>query len=286
MTATEKVHCPICDCDTATVVRQSADIVVCSNCGITYLRTRPSVNELENYYQTYASNPGSHMRLPDTIQLALGSGLRREWLLSEILMHIGQPSGKRILDVGCGWGAFLSAARDRRMHVEGVEICKQMSDYANTRLNIKVQNCQVEEARLDQRSFDVVSLIHSLEHLPNQRTALGLFHDLLKDEGFVCGIVPNFNSYCSNALRDKWPWLDANVHYTHYTPETLSKTLWLFGFNVHKLYTASGDFYPDLLRQTVSAGHKGISGDALSRKIKEIEARDEGEEIRFVAQRI
>jgi hypothetical protein len=62
------------------------------------------------------------------------------------------------------------------------------------------------------------------------------------------------------------------VHYIHFTPTTLRKALWDFGFNVVKMYTAAGDYKASLLP------HPGI--------LKKIEEQMHGEELRFFAVKI
>lgn len=285
MNATERVNCPVCSSDKAHIARTAADIVTCDECEVTYLRTRPSVQELELWYQRYHSNPGSHMALPGTKEQIQSSGLRRDGFLGEVIEHAG--AGGRLLDIGGGWGAFALNARDKGYQVEIVEICKPMAEFATSQLGIKSQSKQIEQCEFTP-GFKVVTLIHTLEHLPNQATALNLLHDLIEPDGWLCGIVPNFNSFCSKQMMDRWPWLDANFHYTHYTKQTLIKALWMFGFTVVTAYTVPGDFYPVILAQQVSRIKPdiGMSEIELRSRIEALSACDEGEELRWFAKRL
>lgn len=281
------VRCPGCESDRATRVRKSADIVKCDGCGLVFLRTRPKVEDLEKFYQTYASNPGSHMRLPLTIEEAKQSGLRRQYFLNEIMEFTGPRRG-RILDVGSGWGAFLHAAKDQGFEPTGVEICRQMADYASSTLGIKTYSQQLETCPFEPNQFRVVSMLHVFEHLPNQRNALNFIHRILEPEGFFCGIVPNFGSYASKAMGDEWPWLDSNWHYSHMDPETLPSFLHSGGFNVLRIYTKTGDFDRHLLMRQVEKRYRTSSTPIKEAEamIESLEKKGEGEELRWVAQRI
>ncbi len=268
---TERVNCPICKADSAVQVRSAADIVKCVFCSTVYLRTRPTVNELEKHYQMYADNPGSHMRLPDSIALAKQSGLRRDYFMNELLTFVGDKR-EFILDIGCGWGAFLDNALDKGFKPVGVEICNTMACYSILLLHIHVHRKQLEDCNLSPESFQVVTAIHSLEHLPVQYRALQYIHGILEPGGLFCGIVPNFDSYSSSLLKDGWPWLDPSMHYVHFTIASLRSALERFGFEVVRLYTATGDFDPKI-----------IPNVSTPEEIKVLEATEQGEEIRFFA---
>lgn len=274
----ERVNCPICQADSGTPCRPTAaDIVKCDLCETVYLRTRPNIEELERHYQNYADNPGSHMKLPDTIEAAKQSGLRREYFMEQILREVRDGLGDEhgwFLDIGCGWGAFLDNARDKGFKPVGVEICRRMSDYANQTLGISVSPLQLEKLPLQADAYSVVSLIHSLEHLPNQRDALEFIHRILKPKGLLCGIVPNFGSFCSQRMLNYWPWLDPSMHYVHFTPVTLAAALTRFSFEPLAIYTKTGDFDPAIIKKY------------FDRDISELEIRGEGEEIRFFAIKI
>ena len=267
----EVVACPVCKEKQATQVRTSGDIVKCSGCDLVYLRTRPIVAELEKHYQAYASTPGSHMALPKTIEQIKTTPLRRNNIMSDILAFTGNTR-RGFMDIGSGWGAFLLNAREHGFAVAGVEICKEMADFAMNVLGIWTVSKQLEEGVYGLETVQVMSLLHSLEHLPNQSTALGYIHKLLEPGGIICGIVPNFDSWASNNHREKWDWLDPVVHYVHFTPTTLQKTLWQFGFHTLKMYTATEDYNRNVLPVAAS--------------LQRIEEEGHGEEIRFFAQKL
>jgi SAM-dependent methyltransferase len=271
MNYTERIPCPVCKSSEAKTARTSRDIVQCDSCGIVYLRTRPPVKELEAWYQRYASNPGSHMKCPETFDQVRTTPLRRNDLMSDLLGFVG-PERRQFIDCGSGWGAFLHNAREHDFAVTGIEICREMADFATSMLGIYTHRCQLEETDLLSDGTQVVSLCHSLEHLPDTASALGYIHRILEPNGIICGIVPNFAGWGSITMREKWPWIDADYHYTHYSPETLKTTLWRFGFNTLKMYTTTGDFDRKLLP----------TGASLAR----LEADGKGEEIHWIAQKL
>jgi 2-polyprenyl-3-methyl-5-hydroxy-6-metoxy-1,4-benzoquinol methylase len=282
---TERVKCPLCGSEKCLPERVAADICKCDRCSAVYLRTRPTVAELEKFYQNYASNPGSHMKLPTEIDHLRTSPLRRDAFLNEVTAHTGAER-RRLLDIGSGWGAFLFNAREKGFEVRGIEICKQMADFANMVLGIQTYITQLEGIVFAPEHLQVVTMLHSFEHLPNQRFALNFIHRVLEPSGLLFGIMPNFASFCSKAMRDAWPWLDPNFHYAHLTPDVLAKLLWSCGFNTLKMWTATGDFDRAILQRQLKIKLPRMQDSEVTRTIEQLEKNNEGEELRWVARKI
>jgi SAM-dependent methyltransferase len=278
---TERIACPFCDVVEAVSVRTAGDIVRCDRCSTVYLRTRNNAAARHRTYQRYADE-GSHMACPADPAGVKSSGLRRPYLLDE-LMRLGVTIG-RYLDVGCGWGALLDEARDRGFAVQGVELTKRSAAYACLRLQIPVVNGDFDTVHPPEGVFSVVSMVHVLEHLAAPKAALERIHGLLRPGGVYFGIVPNFASLCSRTEGDNWLWLDPHYHYVHYTPDTLRRHLEEAGFTIERIYTATGDYgrAPVLAAARAAYPGEGLDDDAL---IQRIEREMQGEEIRFFARR-
>ncbi|MEO5592917.1 MAG: methyltransferase domain-containing protein [Chitinophagaceae bacterium] len=276
---TEKINCLFCNSNNATLISKRADIVTCSGCGITYLRTRPTQEKMYQIYQGYA-NDTSHMRPPDTKEDGKNAGLRRKYLIDEIT-GIGNRQGVW-LDVGCGWGALLDEVRSRGYTPKGIEITRNCQDFATSQLQIPVSNAQFTDAKIDAGSCAVVSMVHVLEHLPYPKQALDKVYNILEPGGMFCGIVPNIESICSEYLKDDWVWLDPQHHYVHYSPRTLTEVLKKAGFTVIRMYTSVGDYDYNAVVDCIRNNMPGISTpDMVKELIPQLEASGKGEEIRF-----
>ncbi len=279
----EKVGCRICGSQKGAPVRTRADIVQCTDCGTVYLRTRLTKDAMRRLYQSYADG-GSHMALPKDVAEAERSGLARDYFLKEILEFT--EAGGRFLDVGCGWGAFLLNARKKGFAPQGIELTRKCVQYANERLQIPVVDTQLIETDLPKTSLRVVTMNHVLEHLPEPRAALVKVWESLEAGGMFCGIVPNFASACSTTLGDHWYWLDPQYHYTHFTPATLRKLLESAGFQVERIYTATGDYGAENVQKAcATADPKLADTQYFQQELKRIEREGRGEEIRFFARK-
>jgi len=270
----DRIACPFCASLDAVPFRSAADIVQCRGCQTVYLRTRMKTEAMEKLYQSYADD-GSHLALPATVADATASPWKRDYFLQEILT-VNSTRGP-LLDVGCGWGAFLLGAKENGFAPYGIEITRKAVRYANEQLQIPVVNTQFLDTALVPNSVQVLTMNHVLEHLPQPRQALTKAFEILRPDGLFCGIVPNIDSFCSRRQGDQWYWLDPNYHYVHYSPATLRAHLEAAGFQVERIYTARGDYDPALIRQ--------VAGREDEAFIQELETKGQGEELRFFARK-
>ena len=281
----EVTNCPFCNSASATVFSKRADIVTCSSCGLIYLRTRPDAQERYNMYQQYADE-SSYMHPPDNIAGAKQSGLRRKQLVDEIINgYLGTQKGVW-LDIGCGWGALLDEVRERGFIPRGIELTRKNADFAVMQLEIPVSNAQLPDSNLAKDSCTVISMIHVLQHMPEPKQALQKIYDSLKEGGLLCGIVPNISSFCSEALKENWAWLDPTHHYVHFSSETLTRVLRDAGFNVEKIFTVVGDYGYEAVMTCISNTIPEVdTPEKALERIPGLLAAGKGEEIHFFARK-
>jgi SAM-dependent methyltransferase len=131
--------------------------------------------------------------------------------------------GGALLDVGSGTGEVLLAARDRGWRSQGVEPERTAAAMAQGR-GLPVSVSTLTDSGLPERSFDVVSAFHVLEHVPDSRAFLGTMARWARPGGFVAIEVPNFASVQRRRLREQWSGLRPREHLVHFTPVTLART--------------------------------------------------------------
>ncbi len=101
------------------------------------------------------------------------------------------PERGRLLDVGCGVGAFLSLARTHGWDVRGVDISSFASRYAREQVGVEVDEGTLEGAAYAEGSFDVVTLWDSIEHVADPPAVLREVRRILKPGGYVMLNTPN-----------------------------------------------------------------------------------------------
>lgn len=278
----ETVNCPFCGSDRARRVRQIADIAKCEKCGSVYLRTRLNPKALRAIYQSYGDE-GSHMHPPKDASKIDENPLRRKEFFEEISEFV-EPGGK-LIDVGCGWGAFLDYARSKGYEVRGVEPSESVAAYGVENLDIRIDTDDLLDLELSPNSFSVATMIHTLEHLPEPRKTLEKLFNILKPGGMLCGIVPNFGSYLSEKQRDAWEWIDPYRHIVQFEQETIEQALKQAGFKIEKIYTKTGDYDPAQLKSEIVRRTHESDPVSIEKEIEELEKSGKGEEIRFFARK-
>jgi SAM-dependent methyltransferase len=153
----------------------------------------------------------------------------QEWLwrvAQRRIAMIERVTGVRgsLLDVGCGTGEVLQAARESGWDVQGIEPEPRSATFARDR-GLPVSGAYLEEAGLPERSYDVVVAFHVLEHTPQPVEFLKSLKRWTRPGGHVVVEVPNFKSIDRRRMGAEWRGLCPLQHITHFTPDTLRRAL-------------------------------------------------------------
>lgn len=99
-------------------------------------------------------------------------------------------AGGRLLEVGCGLGAFLEAARPY-FEVEGLEHSGYATQVARERLGAVVRQADIQAVELESGAYGAAAAFNVLEHLREPARALRTIARGLKAGGVLVGSVPN-----------------------------------------------------------------------------------------------
>ena len=154
------------------------------------------------------------------------------------------PRG-RILDVGCGRGLMLRELKRNGWDCYGTEYSPQAAQATSEVLNIPVYvTADIASCRFQDGYFDVVSLWHVFEHIPNPQNILKEIRRILKPRGVLIVEVPNLFSLQAKIAKGKWIHLDSPRHFFHYSIHNLKIILEANGFEVQSMRTLSFEFGP------------------------------------------
>ena len=104
---------------------------------------------------------------------------------------------KDILDFGCGWGEFLNICKASRSR-SGVEI--REIPYKYIKKKFKSINVQ-KNLNHFQSKFDVITMFHVLEHIPNQVKILKSIKSKLKKNGKIFIEVPHAEDFLISQIN-------------------------------------------------------------------------------------
>ena len=230
----------------------------CVACGLTWItpvQTEADIPALyKGYYthQTAASSPPTALRLTRRI---LTSTVGRHMLA--LLVKLGAlpaaqlPSLWRelwldegvtgcVLDVGCGNGHFLSALRSLGWQTKGVEPDAAAAAVAREAAGLDVLHSSLEAAKLPEARFDVITMNHVIEHLPDPLGTLSECYRILRPGGRLVIFTPNLASLGHRLFRSAWLHLDPPRHLFLFTPQTLPSAVERAGFRVESVRTVAG----------------------------------------------
>jgi 2-polyprenyl-3-methyl-5-hydroxy-6-metoxy-1,4-benzoquinol methylase len=195
-------------------------LVACTTCGT--VRSARVDDPAAVYADGY--HDGSDGFFVDTDAPGLHSYLERAYRLRlDLLESVVAPPG-RLLDVGCGRGDFLVAARTSGWDVTGVELVPSAAAAARDRHGLDVRAGALQDAGL-QGGFDVVCAMHVVEHVLDVPDLLEQLTALTRPGGRVVLEVPNFDALLRRRKGGAWQHLRPREHVTHFTAATLTAVL-------------------------------------------------------------
>jgi 2-polyprenyl-3-methyl-5-hydroxy-6-metoxy-1,4-benzoquinol methylase len=176
----------------------------CSACKLMQLAPQPSDAQLAEIYGAryfiMSDEIGAHDHVTQ-----LKSNTARDYL-KRIESYTGRPLAGDLLEIGCGHGEFLVAARERGLSVTGIEYSAHAAAIAARRLGSRGEIIVGDISRLataDQR-FDFVVFADVLEHVRDPRVFLQNVHALLNPGGVAIAILPSLDSLSARLMGSSW----------------------------------------------------------------------------------
>ena len=142
-------------------------------------------------------------------------------------------AGERLLDVGCGNGAWLDLMRAGGWEVWGVEPDAQSAARA-AELGLSIVPDLLAAPFADQ-SFDAITMNHVIEHLHDPVAALARCQALLKPGGRLWVATPNLDALGRVRFGPAWRGLETPRHLVLYTAPSLRGILAAAGFELIEL---------------------------------------------------
>lgn len=145
------------------------------------------------------------------------------------------PRRGSLLDVGCGTGNFLAAARATGFEVAGIEFDRNAAQFAREHLGLNAIFTGTLEKFAEKDSdekFDVITFFEVLEHQDKPLDFLGLVKRRLKSSGYIALSVPN---------RERWQKAPDVLdyppnHLTRWNARSLTGFLQAQGFEIVRIH--------------------------------------------------
>jgi len=223
--------CPLCGGDDWNVHLRAGDttfgfpgtftVAQCVDCGMRYTRPQVAQNDIAAFYpDDYSAHT------PDRARRHVDRRPGRDpW------DALPPRAGARLLDVGCGSGAYLLRQQRRGWAVAGIEPAPAAADAARQLGLDPIWNTNIDAAPPVVAEYDMITLLGVLDHIPEPLIALKKLHTACADGGRCIVTVPNAGGAAAARFGASWPGWDLPRHQNHFTPQTLREMLRRAGFD-------------------------------------------------------
>ena len=211
---------------------------------------QPSLENLGKYYESedYISHTDNKRSLFEkAYHFVKGIALKNKLGL----INSQQIAKGRILDIGAGTGDFLTVAKNDGWQTLGIEPSDRAKGIAINKGISFVENTKT----LENQSFDVITMWHVLEHVPDLDFQIKELKRLLKPEGTLIIAVPNFKSFDAKYYQSYWAPFDVPIHFWHFSKKAIQLLFQKQNMKLEKVLPMKFDsFYVSLLSEKYKNG--------------------------------
>jgi len=211
---------------------------------------QPQEEALSGYYESedYISHTDSKRSLFEKAYHFVKSIALRSKLN---LINSWSPEKGTLLDIGAGTGDFLWVAKQDGWKTTGIEPNSKARNSAEGKGISFAENL----ASLQDDSFDVITMWHVLEHIPDLDFQIRELKRLLKPQGTVIVAVPNFKSYDAKYYGNFWAAFDVPRHLWHFSKTSIKLLFQKQDMELKKVLPMKFDaFYVALLSEKYKNG--------------------------------
>jgi len=275
----EKDLIPFLSCIDHTVSRETFQLLLDKSTNLLVTSPRPPLDKLSAYYESedYISHTDSKRSIMDKAYQVI-----KNYSIKKKVKMINGLSGSkgRILDIGCGTGDLLSACEKNGWEINGVE----PSDKARALAAKKISSKELLVSNIDEVSndskdrYDVISMFHVLEHVPNLLEYVAKLKELLADDGSLIIAVPNYKSYDATYYKEFWAAYDVPRHLWHFSQDSIQHIFERINFKVEKVLPLIFDsFYVSLLSEKYKTGKSNLFSGCKTGLLSNMKAKKTGE---------
>lgn len=232
------------------VSKETFELLYDENLDLLITSPQPSENDLGRYYESddYISHTdGKRSIFEKAYHFIKNIALKNKLSLINDL----QKSKGDLLDIGAGTGDFLLVAKQNGWKTMGIEPSEKAKTIAEKK-GVELKSNLFDFA---DHSFDVITMWHVLEHVPNLENQIKELKRLVKPNGSIIIAVPNFKSFDAKYYKEFWAAYDVPRHLWHFSKSAIEKLFAQEDLKLQKILPMKFDsFYVSLLSEKYKTG--------------------------------
>lgn len=238
------------ECKDHTVSEEKFKLVYDAAYDMLITTPKPNEKELGSYYESedYISHTDAKRSFFEKLyHLVKVYSLNKK---VKLVYSLNKKTGN-LLDIGAGTGDFLNNAKSKGWNATGVE----PNELARRLAKEKQIDLEENTVALGDHSYDVITMWHVLEHVPNVQEQIREIKRLLKPNGYAIIAVPNFKSYDAAYYKSYWAAYDVPRHLSHFSKTAIQKLFKEQEIILQKVAPMKFDsFYVSLLSEKYKTG--------------------------------
>jgi SAM-dependent methyltransferase len=257
-------QCPVCSSSDLKFVFNVKDHTVsgrefavceCNGCTLRFTQDIPGPDEIGPYYQSedYISHTETKKGFINSAYHAV-----RKFTLQQKKNLVNRETGLkkgRILDIGCGTGAFLEVMQSAGWQAQGLEPDPGARAIARKRGVPVLPSGELFNLT---ESFDAITMWHVLEHVHQLHNYMENIRSLLHPGGAILIAVPNYTSADALEYGQFWAAYDVPRHLYHFSPLSMQKLVHIHGLEiVNQVPMWFDSFYVSMLSEKYRSGVNG-----------------------------
>ena len=226
-------QCPICNSSDRNIYikHRNYQLLKCKECNLVYQTPRKRELLLNKQYVDNVSSRSEYYESTFLIDKIVF----KERLTKTIQLLNISPQGKKVLDIGCNIGSFLSSAKELGFDLLGIEPNPYAAKECEKR-GFKVLNSFFDKTNLKgmENQFDLIHLGDITEHVTTPLELIKTVSEFTKSGGCVLISTPNINSIIARTFQIK-----PNEHILYFDDSSLNYLIEHAGLKAVKTFITS-----------------------------------------------
>lgn len=223
--------CVACGSDDAQKlgVKNELEIVSCRDCNTVYTSYSPWYTSTYFYEGYYLKD--DEIEIPPFVQARLQD------ITAEFAPY---RQTNKLLDLGCGAGGLLKAARNHGWQAQGLDVSQHAANHVRE-MGFEVFEGELHDAQFPSGHFDVVTAAELLEHISEPRALLEEVARILRPGGLFWTTTPHARGISARVLGLKWRCIWPPEHLQLFSIRGLRALLRESGFRDIRVDTTGGN---------------------------------------------